>query len=170
MSDIPPMKRAAALLIGVVLFGLSARAPADYAAGAAYYVKKDYERAFTTLLPAAQEGEAAAQFTLGVMYDLGQYVAVDKAAAFGWYRQAADQGHPQAQLRLSGMLFAGDGVASDRVEAFKWVLLAIDRVPVKKRDGARAFSTQIRQLLDDQQAARGSGGRRMAPASAGAGA
>ena len=154
MPAILSMKRAAALLIGVVLFGLSARAPADYAAGAAYYVKKDYERAFTTLLPAAQEGEAEAQFTLGVMYDVGHYVAVDKQAALGWYRQAADQGHPQAQLRLSGMLFAGEGVAPDRLEAFKWVLLAIDRVPVKKRDGARAFSTQIRQLLDDQQAAR----------------
>ena len=149
-----PMKRAVALLIGVVLFGFSARAPADYAAGAAYYVKKDYERAFTTLLPAAQEGEAQAQFTLGVMYDLGQHVAADKEAAFGWYRQAADQGHPQAQLRLSGMLFAGEGVAPDRPEAFKWALLAIDRIPVKKRDGARAFSTQIRQLLDDRQAAR----------------
>jgi S1-C subfamily serine protease len=146
-------RRTLALLIGIALFTVSGHALADYAAGAAFYAKKDYEHAFDVLLPAAQEGEAEAQFTMGVMYDVGQHVQVDKQAAFGWYRQAADQGHPNAQIRLSGMLFAGEGVAPDRQEAYKWALLAIDRLPVKKRDGARAFSKQIRPLLDDAQAA-----------------
>ena len=146
-------RRTLALLIGIALFTVSGHALADYAAGAAFYAKKDYEHAFAVLLPAAQEGEAEAQFTMGVMYDVGQHVQVDKQAAFGWFRRAADQGHPNAQIRLSGMLFAGEGVSPDRQEAYKWALLAIDRLPLKKRDAARAFSRQIRPLLDDAQAA-----------------
>jgi len=145
-------RRTLALLIGIALFTVSGHALADYAAGAAFYAKKDYEHAFAVLLPAAQEGEAEAQFTMGVI-DVGQHVQVDKQAAFGWYRRAADQGHPNGQIRLSGMLFAGEGVSPDRQEAYKWALLAIDRLPLKKRDGARAFSRQIRPLLDDAQAA-----------------
>ena len=145
-------RRTLALLIGIALFTVSGHALADYAAGAAFYAKKDYEHAFAVLLPAAQEGEAEAQFTMGVI-DVGQHVQVDKQAAFGWFRRAADQGHPNAQIRLSGMLFAGEGVSPDRQEAYKWALLAIDRLPLKKRDGARAFSRQIRPLLDDAQAA-----------------
>ena len=146
-------RRTLALLIGIALFTVSGHALADYAAGAAFYAKKDYEHAFAVLLPAAQEGEAEAQFTMGVMYDVGQHVQVDKQAAFGWFRRAADQGHPNGQIRLSGMLFAGEGVSPDRQEAYKWALLAIDRLPLKKRDAARAFSRQIRPLLDDAQAA-----------------
>ena len=145
-------RRTLALLIGIALFTVSGHALADYAAGAAFYAKKDYEHAFAVLLPAAQEGEAEAQFTMGVI-DVGQHVQVDKQAAFGWYRRAADQGHPNGQIRLSGMLFAGEGVSPDRQEAYKWALLAIDRLPLKKRDAARAFSRQIRPLLDDAQAA-----------------
>ena len=145
-------RRTLALLIGIALFTVSGHALADYAAGAAFYAKKDYEHAFAVLLPAAQEGEAEAQFTMGVI-DVGQHVQVDKQAAFGWFRRAADQGHPNGQIRLSGMLFAGEGVSPDRQEAYKWALLAIDRLPLKKRDAARAFSRQIRPLLDDAQAA-----------------
>ena len=145
-------RRTLALLIGIALFTVSGHALADYAAGAAFYAKKDYEHAFAVLLPAAQEGEAEAQFTMGVI-DVGQHVQVDNQAAFGWYRRAADQGHPNGQIRLSGMLFAGEGVSPDRQEAYKWALLAIDRLPLKKRDAARAFSRQIRPLLDDAQAA-----------------
>jgi uncharacterized protein len=144
---------ALALLIGVALLSFSARSLADYPAAAGFYTKKDYEHAFPLMLSAAQEGEAEAQFTIGVMYDVGQFVAIDKQTALGWYRRAADQGHPNAQLRLGGMLFAGDGVLPDRQQAYKWSLLTIDRLPIKKRDGARAFNSQVRQLLNDEQAA-----------------
>src|SRR5229473_7897999 len=85
---------AAALICVVALATPTTHAIADFAKGTAFYAKKDYEHALPELLPAAQDGEVVAQFILGVMYDVGQYVAVDKQAAAGWYKQAADQGHP----------------------------------------------------------------------------
>ncbi len=129
-------------------------AMADLATGAALYTKKDYEHAFTELLPTAKDGDVVAQFIVGVMYDLGQYVAVDKQVAAGWYKQAADQGYPEAQIRLAGMLRAGEGMSPDREAAYKWALLATDRLPVKKQDGARAVAASIRSFLTDEQATR----------------
>src|SRR5260221_2543630 len=100
---------AGALICGVALVSPSMPAMADLATGAALYTKKDYEHAFTELLPTAKDGDVVAQFIVGVMYDLGQYVAVDKQVAAGWYKQAADQGYPEAQIRLAGMLRADEG-------------------------------------------------------------
>ncbi len=37
-------------------------------------------------------GDAIAQFDLGLMYDLGEGVAQDYAIALIWYRKAAEQG------------------------------------------------------------------------------
>ena len=42
--------------------------------------------AFQELLPLAEQGDAAAQHKLGVMYDNGDGVLVNKAEAVNWYR------------------------------------------------------------------------------------
>ena len=39
---------------------------------------------------AAEQGDAAAQFNLGSMYDDGRGVAQSSSEAFKWYRKAAD--------------------------------------------------------------------------------
>ena len=49
----------------------------------------------------AQQGDAEAQFNLGLMYYNGQDVHQDYAEAVKWYRQAADQGYVKAQYNLS---------------------------------------------------------------------
>jgi len=41
----------------------------------------------------AEQGNADAQFTLGVMYDNGRGVPQDDTEAVRWYRLAADQRH-----------------------------------------------------------------------------
>ena len=40
----------------------------------------------------ADQGDADAQYDLGLMYDSGRFVPQDDAQAVAWYRQAADQG------------------------------------------------------------------------------
>ncbi|MCK9357724.1 MAG: hypothetical protein M0R22_11375 [Dehalococcoidia bacterium] len=77
---------------------------------------------------AADQGDAEAQFNLGVCYDTGQGVAMDRAKAMWWYRLAADQGHAAAQYNLgvcydNGWLI-GQGVAVDHAEAVRWYHLA----------------------------------------------
>ena len=49
------------------------------------------------MLQAAEQGNATAQYNLGVMYDNGQGVRQDDAQAVQWYRKAAEQGHAKAQ-------------------------------------------------------------------------
>ncbi len=49
---------------------------------------------------AADQGNATAQFNLGVMYDTGRGVPQDDAEAVRWYRLAADQGDADAQFNL----------------------------------------------------------------------
>ena len=59
---------------------------------------------FKETLQAAEQGNADAQFNLGVMYDTGQGVRQDYAQAVQWYRKAAEQGLADAQYNLGVML------------------------------------------------------------------
>lgn len=49
---------------------------------------------------AAKQGDAEAQYRLGVLYDKGVVVKKDKREAVRWYRKAASQGHAKAQDSL----------------------------------------------------------------------
>jgi hypothetical protein len=49
---------------------------------------------------AAKQGDAEAQYRLGVLYDKGIGVKKDKAEAVRWYRRAAGRGHAKAQDAL----------------------------------------------------------------------
>ena len=72
----------------------------------------------------ATQGNAIAQFNLGVLHDVGRGVAQDYAQAVTWYRLAAAQGHAGAQFNLGGMYYEGLGVAQDYVRAYQWFTLA----------------------------------------------
>ncbi|MBM3522441.1 MAG: SEL1-like repeat protein, partial [Alphaproteobacteria bacterium] len=56
----------------------------------------DYAEALKLWRPLAEQGNAYAQYNLGVMYDNGWGVAQDYAEAERWYRLAADQGNARA--------------------------------------------------------------------------
>ena len=49
---------------------------------------------------AGDQGNAQAQYNLGVMYSNGKGVAQNDSAARKWWRMAADQGDTQAQYNL----------------------------------------------------------------------
>ena len=52
---------------------------------------------------AAEQGNAEAQFNLGLMYFNGRGVAQDYKVAAQWYRRAAEQGHAEGQTALGAM-------------------------------------------------------------------
>ena len=56
----------------------------------------------------AKEGDATAQYRIGVIYRKGFHVPQDKAKAFEWFRKAAEQGHVKAQYTLCIMLNKGE--------------------------------------------------------------
>ncbi len=66
---------------------------------------------FRETLQLAEQGNADAQFNLGLMYYDGQGVRQDYAEAVKWYRQAAEQGYVKAQYNLGVMYNNGQGVA-----------------------------------------------------------
>ena len=56
-------------------------------------VAKDDRQAVYWYRKAADQGNANAQYNLGVMYENGEGVAKDDKQAVYWYRKAADQGN-----------------------------------------------------------------------------
>ena len=76
---------------------------------------------------AADQGDAEAQFNLGVMYSLGEGVPKDYKQAVYWYRKAADQGHADAQSNLGFMYHEGRGVPKDDTQAVYWLRKAADQ-------------------------------------------
>ena len=58
----------------------------------------------------AEQGGAAAQYNLGVMYHTGQGVVQDYREAVKWYRKAAERGFARAQSNLGLMYANGEGV------------------------------------------------------------
>ena len=75
----------------------------------------------------AEQGDADAQFNLGVMYANGRGVPEDDTEAVRWYRLAADQGNAAAQVNLGIRYDIGEGVPQDYAEAVRWYRLAANQ-------------------------------------------
>ena len=113
----------AALLAALLVGGTLAPAPAwaGNKEGFDAWYRGDYARAVTEWRPAANAGDADAQFNLGQAYTLGRGVPVDIALAEGWFRKAALQGHLQAQAKYGLVLFD----EGKRAEAAPWLDKAV---------------------------------------------
>lgn len=68
----------------------------------------------------ADQGDAEAQFGLGLKCGMGRGPSLDFAQAAHWFRKAADQNHGLAQFNLGMMLVQGQGVPRDDDEAYAW--------------------------------------------------
>ena len=84
------------------------------------YDNNDYAAALKWFQDAAEQGNAQAQFNLGVMYHQGNGVSKNFAKALIWYQKAANQGHPVAQTNIGYMCLNGDVVEKNYTEALKW--------------------------------------------------
>ncbi len=112
---------AVALLSGVITVHA-----ADFSEGLEAYVRRDYATALRIYQQFADQGNARAQFKLGVMYKNGYGVPQDYKEAVKWYRKAVDQGNADAQTNLGVMYAIGQGVLQDYKEAVKWIRKAAD--------------------------------------------
>ena len=98
----------------------------------AAYQRGDYATAIRELRPLAKQGNANAQFFLGLMYDKGRGVPQDDAEAVKWSRKAAKQGYARAQNDLGVMYNDGQGVPQDYAHAHMWFNLAASSFPPGK--------------------------------------
>ena len=119
------MRAALITMMLVLLAGPVAAGP--FEDGLSAYNRQDYATALRTWRPLADQGDADAQYNLGVMYANGQGVPKDDVQAVKWYRLAADQGDADAQALLGIAYADGQGVPKDYVQAVKWYRLAADQ-------------------------------------------
>jgi TPR repeat protein len=68
----------------------------------------------------AEQGDAEAQYNLGMLYYEGHGVTQDYATARHWWEQAAAQGNAWAQYRLGVLYQKGRGAPQDDATAREW--------------------------------------------------
>jgi TPR repeat protein len=107
-----------ALLAAVAVPGAANAGPYDVALAAAE--QGDYATALRLWRSLAEQGDADAQYNLGVMYSNGDGVPRDYAEAMKWHRKAAEQGNGNAQFNLGFMYDLGRGMPQSYTEAVKW--------------------------------------------------
>ena len=93
---------------------------ADSEKGLTAYNQGDYATAVKEWTPDAEQGNAAAQYNLGLMYDKGLGVVQNYKTAVKWYTLAVEQGHASAQNNLGFMYGNGEGVLQDYIYAHMW--------------------------------------------------
>ena len=113
--------------VGMSASGDSQKKWADYREdrkGLTAYRSGDYATALRIWKPLAEQGNASAQFGLGVMFYDGIGVPQDYKTALKWYRLAAEQGVASAQTKLGVMYGMGKGYIKDNVYAHMWFNIA----------------------------------------------
>lgn len=134
------------ITVGLVL--LMALVPAQpgvagpFEEGVTAYDQGQFDAAFRLWLALAEQGHAAAQFNVAVMYEKGSGVAQDSAEAARWYLAAAKQGDAEAQYKVGLLYETGTGVTEDLAEARKWYAALIatplkDKVSLAAKQRAR---------------------------------
>ena len=119
-------------------------------------VPQDYAEAVKWYRLAAEQGNAKAQYNLGVMHDKGQGVPEDYAEAVKWYRLAAEQGNAKAQYNFGAMYAKGQGLPQDYVQAYMWFNLAASRFSASEaedRDEAVEAHDAVASLMTPAQLA-----------------
>ena len=79
----------------------------------------DYTTYNEKLVEAAENGDATAQYNLGLFYAEGTGVIQDYTKAAEWFTKSAEQGNVMGQTNLGGCYLRGDGVQQDYSKAFE---------------------------------------------------
>ncbi len=101
-------------------------AAGNYNTGAFYFANGDYNTALQIWAPLAQEGNPAAQYSIGLLYDQGKGVKKDPQTALKYFQAAIKQNLPAAQYYLGVKYYAGLGVKKSPEKALDLVTRAAE--------------------------------------------
>ena len=121
------MRRLILIVLALSVTAASAAVAGSYEEGLSALDRQDYAAARTLLRDAADHGDAAAQYNLGLVLSRGQGAAPDVHGALAWFRKAAAGGHPGAQYALGLLYQIGQGVKRDLAAAAGWYLKAANQ-------------------------------------------
>ncbi len=68
----------------------------------------------------ASQGDASAQYKLGLMYIYGEGVDSDSTKAIEWFKKAGNQGHAEALYEIGSRYHYGLSVDKDFTKAVEW--------------------------------------------------
>ena len=112
-------------------------------------VAQDYKTAVKWFTLSAEQGNADAQYALGLLYYDGQGVEQDLDAALKWFKLAAEQGNASAQAGLGFMYFSGQSVAQDYNIAVKWLTLASEQGEAAAQNNLGMMYTKGQGVVKD---------------------
>lgn len=113
------------LVLAILCLAVPARA--DFQAGMTAHDREDYATALREWQPLAEQGDALAQYHVGMLYHKGRGVPQDDAQARKWYAKAAAQGQAKAQFSLGTLYFNGEGGPKDYQQALRWFRLGANQ-------------------------------------------
>ena len=120
------IKKIKILIVTVFLTAFGGVTYASFTDGLNAAIEGDYKTALKEWQSLADQGNASAQYNLGVMYDNGKGALKDYKQAAKWYQKAADQGFARAQFNLGVMYAYGEGVLKDLSKAKYWIKKAYE--------------------------------------------
>jgi len=108
-----------------------------------YWKSGNYQAALKIIRPAAKNGDAWSQTTLGIMYVKGQGVEKNDKEAVKWFTKASGQDdllayHYLARIYEKG----GDGVSQDYRESAKWYLKIAEQRHFSEHKNVKIFAQQ----------------------------
>ena len=106
-----------------LLFFIPLANSADFEKGLVAAKNGEFSIAYSAWYPLAEQGNADAQYFIGVMYVKHQ----DDKQAAKWFQKAAVQGNVDAQYNLGMMYSSGSGVLQDDKQAAKWYQKAAEQ-------------------------------------------
>lgn len=83
-------------------------------------------RLFTAIMKQADQGDAEAEYHIGMMYNNGIGITQDAKQAFTWFQKSAEGGDPLGAYKL-GCYYAGqagDVIPTDKAKALRYKLIA----------------------------------------------
>ena len=100
-------------------------------------------KSLADLRMAADQGDADAQWQMGVRYHNGEGVPQDDAQAMQWFQRAGEQGNVAAQSALGSYYWAGRGVPKDLSESYFWSYIAMAQGDENSKSRLEGLSSQM---------------------------
>lgn len=142
-----PLRFPIALVLSLVC--LVVPAWADFQAGMDARNRGNFAKALREWRPLAEQGDARAQYYLGLLYEKGDGVPQDYEKAREWYEKSAAQGEANAQFYLGLLSAFGQGGPLDLAQAHMWYSLAAGNGHV----GAAVYRNDLAKQMTPAQIA-----------------
>lgn len=116
------MKNSFSHIISIILLLCLLVHAGDFEEGLNAAKHGDNKTATEYYLKAAEQGNARAQFFIGLIYeDNTPWISKDLNKAIFWYRKSAEQGYSDAQYALGVRYMQGQGIEKNLLQAAYWL-------------------------------------------------